>query len=761
MILNKRLFRDFKENIARYLVLFVLILAGMFLIVSMVAASDTITYNMQESGKDSCIEDGSWMTFFPLSPEEQAEIEDKAGIETEAAFYLDYKTDDDSEVRVFRVREKIDLLNLIEGKLPGNWDEICVEKKFAEANGLKTGSVLTIAGFEYKVAGICTTPDYESVLKNLSDTAADHKAFGTVFVKEELYDALKATGSALEAETCQYLYRFGKEHESTRTIKSLIEKTQSEAVELYGMEDNLLAFITADDNPRIGETVNDISMTRMAGLIGGLIFLILFIYVISVYTVHSVEQESPVIGTLYAMGVKKRTLLRHYITLPVLITLIAGACGTAAGFTQLGIGRMINALVSDYSLPAFKTVHPLYLLLYGIVMPSLTSLVVNTIVLNGKLSEMPLDLMKQSEKSVKVSKWKLKNVGFLNAFRIRQFIREWRSSLAIFIGVLIACLMLVMGLYIQACLDHMEQLVSKDVQYKYSYLLKYSNPDIDDGEKVLVKNLMATSAVDGKTAFTTSIMGIDDSNPYFSFKPVQGENKLTVSSSMATKFQLKKGGWITLTDSQTEKKYRFQVAQIVPYSAGLFSFMDIGDMRHAFDEEDDSYNMILSDRALDIDQDSLSSKITKSDYIKVIDTFKSNQGGMVYSMILLSVVIFFAVLYLMMKIMIDRSTFSISMMSILGYSERLIRKIFLDSNLIIFIISAVISLPLNKKIMDVFWPQIIDHEAIGLEVDFSIRYYAAAMAVMILSYIIVRTILTGKVKKKMENGSSVILKNRE
>ena len=63
--------------------------------------------------------------------------------------------------------------------------------------------------------------------------------------------------------------------------------------------------------------------------------------------------------------------------------------------------------------------------------------------------------------------------------------------------------------------------------------------------------------------------------------------------------------------------------------------------------------------------------------------------------------------------------------------------------------------------MDVFWPQIIDHEAIGLEVDISIRYYAAAMAVMILSYIVVRTILTGKVKKKMENGSSVILKNRE
>ena len=54
----------------------------------------------------------------------------------------------------------------------------------------------------------------------------------------------------------------------------------------------------------------------------------LFAYVISVFIVHMIDQESPVIGALYSMGVKRRTLTLSYVAVPVLVSFISGVLGT-------------------------------------------------------------------------------------------------------------------------------------------------------------------------------------------------------------------------------------------------------------------------------------------------------------------------------------------------------------------------------------------------------------------------------------------------
>lgn len=76
--------------------------------------------------------------------------------------------------------------------------------------------------------------------------------------------------------------------------------------------DNLTSFITADDNPRIGAASDDVIINKEVGIIAGFIVMILFSYVISVFVVHQIQNESSVIGTLYALGIKKKGLL--YIT---------------------------------------------------------------------------------------------------------------------------------------------------------------------------------------------------------------------------------------------------------------------------------------------------------------------------------------------------------------------------------------------------------------------------------------------------------------
>lgn len=90
---------------------------------------------------------------------------------------------------------------------------------------------------------------------------------------------------------------------------------------------NLQSFVTAEDNPRIGASADDQKINISAGLVFGVILIILFAYVISVFTVHSIEKESSIIGTLYALGVARRELMRHYLMLPVVVTTLAGILG--------------------------------------------------------------------------------------------------------------------------------------------------------------------------------------------------------------------------------------------------------------------------------------------------------------------------------------------------------------------------------------------------------------------------------------------------
>ena len=59
--------------------------------------------------------------------------------------------------------------------------------------------------------------------------------------------------------------------------------------------------------------------------------------------------------------------------------------------------------------------------------------------------------------------------------------------------------------------------------------------------------------------------------------------------------------------------YAFTIDGIADYSVGLSVFMDIDSMRELFGQDEDYYNMLLSDTELDIDSGRVYSVTTKAD----------------------------------------------------------------------------------------------------------------------------------------------------
>ena len=66
MGLSKRVFRDLKKNIVRWIALMLLIVVSMYVVVSMAASADTVTSGVRKFGEDSLLEDGEFSVFVPL-----------------------------------------------------------------------------------------------------------------------------------------------------------------------------------------------------------------------------------------------------------------------------------------------------------------------------------------------------------------------------------------------------------------------------------------------------------------------------------------------------------------------------------------------------------------------------------------------------------------------------------------------------------------------------------------------------------------------
>lgn len=209
MILNKRISRDLKKNLMRWIALFLLIVVSMFLVVSLIASADSVTLSVNNINKKNNIEDGQFSVIIPLNEKELNSLT-KDGVNIEESFYLDFSQEDDSTLRVFKVRKSINLINLETGNIPNNNNEIIIEKNYANAHELIIGDTITIGNIDYTISGIGSSPDYDYVLQNITDVGANANTFGIAFVTDNGYEYLKNTNLSKKVEEYVYMYTLGE-----------------------------------------------------------------------------------------------------------------------------------------------------------------------------------------------------------------------------------------------------------------------------------------------------------------------------------------------------------------------------------------------------------------------------------------------------------------------------------------------------------------------------------------------------------------------
>ncbi len=519
---------------------------------------------------------------------------------------------------------------------------------------------------------------------------------------------------------------------------------------------NLVSFVSRGDNERIEAAADDVIMDKNAGLAAGVIVLILFGYVISVFVVHRVESEAPVIGALYALGVKKKDLLRHYIALPTLIAFIGGVIGTALGFSPIGIGMRLQTSYGYFSLPQYDICYAPYLLVYGLVLPPIISAIVNALVINSKLSRTALSLIKNEQSASNYRRFNIRSKNFMTLFRVRQMVRELRSAVTVILGMLVSLMVVMLGLDCMVMCQAVKHDNVADTQYGYMYLYKYPEKEVPaGGESAFIKTLSTDST--GHTLDVT-VIGLNENSRYFDADPEKGVNKAVINNSLVQRFGYDIGDRVTFTDAAADRDYTFTVTDIAQYSPGFTIFMDIGSMRELFGEDEYYFNAVYSADELDIDAGRLYSVTTAADIEKSSGVFTEQMKPLVYTLLIAGTVIFVVVMYLMMGVMIDRSSFGISLMKIFGYCPKEVRRLYLNGNLFIVSVGGLICIPLAKFLIDCIYPSFIPNVACSMALDFPPYLYLILYVAVLAVYFFSTALLTGKLKRITP---AEVLKNRE
>lgn len=171
--LNRRLLRELKGELGKYLVILILLIATIGVVSGFLVADGSMLTAYDESFEKYNIEDGHFTVVKKMNKAQRKNIE-ALGIKIYDLFYVEEPlTTNESTLRIFADRKDIDKVCLMEGSMPEKADEIAIDRMYADNNGLKVGDVIESSDNRWTVTGLVALSDYSALFSDNNDSMFD------------------------------------------------------------------------------------------------------------------------------------------------------------------------------------------------------------------------------------------------------------------------------------------------------------------------------------------------------------------------------------------------------------------------------------------------------------------------------------------------------------------------------------------------------------------------------------------------------------
>ena len=656
----------------------------------------------------------------------------------------------DGTIRVYAKTDDINLACLLDGDFPQNENEIAVDRMHADNAGMKVGDKISVSGKEFKITGLIAYVNYSTLHEKKTDLMFDAIKFDVAMVTQEGFDRLD--------KSIHYSYAWKYDHAPADDIE---EKEQSDnfmeamVTQVMLAGNDMEEYTPKYGNPAINFATDDMGSDKAMGgmLLDILVVIIAFIFAVTIS--NTIANESSAIGTLRALGYTKGELVCHYLSMPVIVTLLAAIVGNILGHTVFK-NVVVSMYYNSYSLPVYKTIWNPDAFLKTTVLPVMIMLVVNLIVIVRMMQHTPLQFLRhdmkknKSKKAMRLPRW-----NFMSRFRLRIMFQNKANYLILFVGILFIMEMLAMAVGMPDTLDYYKSNTDGMMFAKYQYVLKsYVDEEGNivstgnkDAEKFDMTSLLKKSdALDEEV----SIYGIADNSSYVKINDFDSlkKNEVYISDSFSQKYGLNEGDEVKL-DAQYEKKtYTFKVKGIYDKSQSIAVFMPIDKFADIFDLKDDQFSGFLSDTKIkDIDENNIATTITIHDITKMADQLDHSMGSYMSYFQVLCILLAAVMIYLLTKLIIEKNETAISMTKILGYENKEIASLYLVSTSIVVVLADLISVVIGTLVMKVAWKMMLFSYSGWFAFKVKPLGYVKMFAFVLIGYLIVMVFDFKRIKK--------------
>lgn len=735
--LIKRLPRELKNELGKYLVLFVFITGIIAIVSGFLVASGSMKTTYNKSFEKYNVEDGNFELVFQADSS-LIETLEKEAVTIYENFYLEKETDDiDSTLRIFKIRENVNKICLMEGRLPETATEIAIDRMYADNNSLSVGDSLSIGGKNLIVSGLVALTDYSALFSSTYDMMFDAVKFGVAVMTSEGFESFGENN-------LHYSYSWKYD---TAPIDDTHEKEMSEDF-LKVLSDNAMVsnYVPQYLNPAIQFTGNDIGRDSQMFTIFLYIVITIIAFIFAITTSNTISKEANVIGTLRASGYSKSELIRHYLAMPIGVTLFSALTGNLLGYTYFRIFAA-DLYYASYSLTTYVTLWNADAFVKTTVIPAILMFIINFVILFDKLRLSPLKFLRRDlKKGQKKKVFRLTTkTGIMKRFRLRIIFQNMPNYITIVIGIFLANLILLLGLAFPALLDKYQQDITSNMLCEYQYILKTPIEINDDAaEKYSVATLQTP---EGKLkSEQVTLFGIQPDSSYVTAN-LNGDS-IYISNAFSEKFNISIGDTITLEAEYEETEYTFAVQGIHYYPAGIAVFMNQDYFNEIFEKESDYFNGYLSNKELEeIDERYIATKITEDDLTKTSRQMKLSMGGVMDMFFWFGLIMFMLIIYLLSKLIIEKNAQSISMTKILGYTNSEISGLYIMSTSLVVIGSFFLTMPLANEIMRYVCVAMLSEYSGWLPYYVPASAYAKILASGIIAYALIVWKQFAKVKK--------------
>lgn len=737
--LIKRLPRELKGEIGKYIVLFLFITMMIGIVSGFLVAAGSMATAYDESFEKYNIEQGNFELLQKADDETIKKIEDgKEKVKVYENFYIERETKEvDSTVRIFKNRKDIDKICVMEGELPTTDDEIAIDRMYAVNNDYKVGDNITLGDKKLKITGYVALSDYSALYSNPSDTMFDSVKFGVAIVTDSLFDEFGETNLHYS-----YSWKYDKAPADDKDAQDKAE----ELMKHINSISPLTQFIPEYSNQAIHFTGDDIKGDSTMIAVFLYLFMVIIAFIFAITTGNTIAKEANVIGTLRASGYTKAELVRHYLATPMFVVLVAAVVGNILGYTCFK-DFAVSAYYGSYSLPTYVTLWNAEAFVKTTVVPLIILFLINLIMLINKLSLSPLKFLRRDlKKHQKKKAFKLNTkIGILKRFRLRVVFQNIPNYVTIFVGVLFASVIIFFGLAMKPMLLHYQEVIEDNMIAKYQYVLKAPIETETKGAEKYCAGSMKT--VDDKLKEeNVTVYGIQKDSKFV--KADITDDGVYISDGYSQKFGIDVGDELTMKESYGDKKYTFKVDGVYDEPAAIAVYMTDDNFIKTFNLDDGYFNGYFSNTKIkDIDDLYIATTITKDDMTKTSRQLIVSMGSMISAFAGAGIISFMLIIYLLSKVVIEKNSQSISMTKILGYNNREINSLYITTTSIVVIVSLILSVPLvNVTLKYIFIAAFAQYSG-------WLPYYIPAYIFVevplfgIIAYAVVAFILTRRVKK--------------